>query len=318
MKAAVLAAAGQTPVYGDFPDPQPTDHAEVIVVTASALTQLTRSRAAGTHYSSTGGYPAVPGVDGTGTRPDGRRVYFALPEAPFGGMAERTLVRPSQLVDLPPGLDAVKAAALANPGMSCWAALKERAKFERGETVLVNGATGSAGRLAVQVAKFLGAKRVVATGRNAKALQALAGLGADATVDLTLDRAALGEEFQRQFAAGIDVVLDYLWGESAEVLLTAAAQAAPDAVPIRFVSIGSMSGPNIALPSAVLRSSGLQLMGSGISSVPWPRLLLAIGELFAAAGPGKFELPTEAVPLSEVGGRWSAPDSGARVVFTTR
>jgi NADPH:quinone reductase-like Zn-dependent oxidoreductase len=318
MKAAVIIAAGQPPVYGDFADPEPTDSAEVITVTASALTQLTRGRAAGTHYSSAGAYPLVPGVDGTGTRADGRRVYFALPEAPFGGMGERTLVKPALLVDLPPGLDAVQAAALANPGMSCWAALVERARFVPGETVLVNGATGSAGRLAVQVARFLGAKRVIATGRNQGALREGAALGADATVDLTLEPAALAEEFKRQFAPGIDVVLDYLWGPSAEILLTAAAQAAPEGVAVRFVSIGSMAGPDLALPSALLRSSGLQLMGSGLRSVPFPRLLRSIANLFAAALPGKFELPTEAVPLSEIGTRWSAPDTGARVVFTTR
>jgi NADPH:quinone reductase-like Zn-dependent oxidoreductase len=316
MKAAVISAAGLPPVYGDFPDPQPNGTAEVILVAASALTQLTRGRAAGTHYSSTGGYPLVPGVDGTGSRLDGRPVYFALPEAPFGGMAERTLVQPSLLVDLPADLDPVKAAALANPGMSCWAALKERAKFIRGESVLVNGATGSAGRLAVQVARFLGARRVVATGRNPQALRALANLGADATVDLTLDRAALEAEFKRQFAGGIDVVLDYLWGPSAEILLAAAAKAAPEGVPVRFVSIGSMAGPELALPSALLRSSGLQLMGSGLRSVPFPRLLQSIADLFLAAGPGRFEIPIEAVPLSQVAARWVAPDAGGRIVFT--
>jgi NADPH:quinone reductase-like Zn-dependent oxidoreductase len=316
MKAAVVTETGKPPVYGNFVDPKPAEGAQIIAVAASALTQLAKSRASGTHYSFKGVVPFVPGVDGTGTRDDGRRVYFILPEAPFGGMAERTLVKTSLCVDLPSGLDDVKAAGIANPGMSSWAALKERARFVKGETVLISGATGIAGRLAVQVAKYLGARKVIATGRNAKVLQALPAMGADVTVDLTRDAVALEEEFMKQFGEGVDVVLDYLWGESAVTLLVAAAKSAPEAVPIRFVSIGSAAGPNISLPSAVLRSSALELMGSGISSVPLARLLKAIEELFSAVGPGGFEIPIESVPLSRVGERWSSPDSGARTVFT--
>jgi len=317
MKAAVVTETGKPPVYGDFSDPKRAEGAQIIAVAASALTHLTKSRAAGTHYSFKGDFPFVPGVDGTGTCEDGRRVYFIMPEAPFGGMAERTLVKTSLCVDLPAGLDEVKAAAIANPGMSSWAALKERAKFVKGETVLINGGTGIAGRLAVQVAKYLGAKKVIATGRNAKVLQALPALGADVTVDLTQNAVALEDEFKRQFSDGIDVVLDYLWAESAEILLLAAAKSAPEGVPIRYVTIGSAGGPKISLPSALLRSSGLELMGSGLNSVPMVRLVKAIEELLSATVPGGFEIPTESVPLSRIAERWSSPDSSVRTVFTT-
>jgi NADPH:quinone reductase-like Zn-dependent oxidoreductase len=258
----------------------------------------------------------VPGIDGTGTCEDGRRVYFAMPEAPFGGMAERTTVKTSLCVELPFDLDDVKAAAIANPGVSSWAALKERAKLVEGETVLINGATGIAGRLAVQVAKYLGAKKVIATGRNAKVLPSLNGLGADVTVDLTKDAAALEDEFKAQFSQGIDVVLDYLWAESAEILLVAAAKSAREAVPIRFVSIGSASGPKISLPGAILRSSALELMGSGINSIPIERLVKAIAELFSATARGGFKISTHSVPLSKIAEYWSSHDSSARTVFT--
>ena len=258
----------------------------------------------------------MPGIDGTGTCEDGRRVYFVMPEAPFGGMAERTIVKTSLCVELPSDLDDVKAVAIANPGMSSWASLKERAKLAEGETVLINGATGIAGRLAVQVAKYLGAKKVIATGRNPKVLQSLNALGADVTVDLTQDAVALEDDSKAQFSEGIDVVLDYLWAESAEILLVAAAKSAPEAVPIRFVAIGSASGPKISLPSAVLRSSALELMGSGINSIPIARLIKAITELFAATLHGGFEISTKSVPLSQIADCWSNHDSSVRTVFT--
>src|SRR5581483_1939571 len=168
MKAAIVTAAGTLPTFGDFRTPAAQQGLELVNVTAAALSNLTKGRAAGSHYSSENQYPFVPGVDGVGTTPDGHRVYFAMPEAPFGAMAEQTLVDPRRTIFVPDSLDDITAAALANPGMSCWAALVERAHFQPGETVLINGATGSSGTVAVQVAKHLGAKKVIATGRNDK------------------------------------------------------------------------------------------------------------------------------------------------------
>ena len=159
---------------------------------------------------------------------------------------------------------------MAIPGMSSWAALVERAHFVAGETVLVNGATGTSGRLAIQIAKHLGAKKVIATGRDAKAFDDLRALGADVVILLTQERDALEAAFKAAFAQRIDVVLDYLWGPSAETLIVAAAKASPDGVPVRFVQIGSISGADINVPGATLRSTALQLMGSGIGSVPYP------------------------------------------------
>lgn len=201
--------------------------------------------------------------------------------------------------------------------MSSWAAFKERARLARGETVLINGATGTSGRLAVQIAKYLGAKKVIATGRHAATLAALVNLGADATVSLAQDKKALEDNFEAHFSEGVDVVLDYVWGESAETLLAAAAKAAPDAVPIRFVGIGAVSALNITLPSAVLRSSALEMMGSGINSVPLPRLVKAVQELIAAAMIAGFDVATKPVPLAQVADHWSKTDPAKPTVFTT-
>jgi NADPH:quinone reductase-like Zn-dependent oxidoreductase len=312
MKAAIVTQAGQTaPAFGEFEAPVAGAGEVIVQVAAAAISPLVRARAAGTHYSSGGAFPFVAGVDGTGRLADGRRVAFALPRAPFGAMAERVPVPEAHVVPLPDGLDDVTAAALINPGMSSWAALTERAKLKPGETVLVNGATGAAGQIAVHVARHLGASRVIATGRNEAALAAL---GADATIVLGDDPDALERSAKAEFARGVDVVLDYLWGPSAERLLIAGAKAGADGVPIRFVQIGSISGGEISLPGAVLRSSAIELMGSGIGSIALERLVAAIGGMLAAAAQDGFALPAKAMKLADVAQAWALDSE--RVVLT--
>jgi NADPH:quinone reductase-like Zn-dependent oxidoreductase len=320
MKAAVVSEPGQKPQYTDFPEPVAKEGEELISVRAAALSHFTKSRASGAHYSADGMFPAIAGADGVGATQDGRRVYFVLPEAPNGAMAEKTVVRSRQSIDLPAGIDDMTAAAIANPGMSAWAALIERAHLQTGETVLINGATGTAGRLAVQIAKYLGASKVIATGRDAEALEEVRGLGADVVIPFDLDspnpqgskqyEAALKE----QFATGINVVVDYLWGKSAETVIIAIAKAVDDATPVRFVHVGGASGGDIALPGAALRSSAIVLMGSGNKSVPLPRLLASIKSVFGAFVPARLSIKTKVVPLAEVEQTWN--DNGkSRIVF---
>jgi len=316
MKAAIVRGPGQTPVYGDFETPVPVAGERRIAVTAAAISPLVKGRAAGTHYSSSGRFPFVVGIDGVGRLDDGSRVYFILPRAPFGSMAEQTVVPAAQCVPLPDGLDDVTAAAIANPGMSSWAAFTERAHLVAGETVLVNGATGTAGRLAVQIARHLGARKIVATGRNLEALRAVAALGADVTIPLVDDAAALEASFAEQFTAGVHVVIDYLWGKSAERMLIAAARAGADTVSIRFVQVGSVSGSDISLPAAVLRSLPIALMGSGLGSVPPDRLVNAIRGLLHATVPAGLAIASTPVPLAEVEQAWPKDDSTRRTVFT--
>ena len=316
MKAAVVLGAGRTPVYADFAEPEPAAGESLIHVTAAALSQVTKSRASGQHYSSSGRFPFVAGVDGVGRLGDGARVYFVLPRAPYGAMAERTVAPSARCLALPDELDDVTAAAIANPGMSSWAAYTERAQLKAGETVLVNGAAGTAGRLAVQIARHLGAGKVIATARNAEALKSVAALGADVTIALVDDDTALEERFRQEFAQGVDVVIDYLWGRSAERLLIAGAKAGREAVPIRFVQIGAVSGPDIVLPSAALRSSAIVLTGSGIGSVPFDRFVHAIAGVLRAAVPAGLKIATTPVPLAEVDNAWPRDDSARRTVFT--
>src|ERR1700733_10904288 len=131
MKAAVVMGAGQTPRYADFSEPTPAAGESKITVTAAAISQVVRSRASGRHYSSSGQFPLVAGVDGVGRLDDGGRVYFGMPRAPYGSMAERAVAPPSRCLALPDELDDVTAAGIANPGMSSWAAVEERAPPSR-------------------------------------------------------------------------------------------------------------------------------------------------------------------------------------------
>lgn len=323
MKAGMIMAAGKTPVYGEFNEPVASEGKEVITVSASALSHFSKSRSSGSHYSSDGVFPSVVGADGVGRTADGRRVYFALPEAPYGALAEKSLVRSKQCIPVPDGLDDVTAAAIANPGMSVWAALVERAQLQAGETVLINGATGTAGRLAVQLAKHLGASKVIATGRNESELQELLSVGADVVIPFALGAShPLGAKHYEQvlsaeFAHGIDVVVDYLWGESAKTIIVAVAKTMETGKPVRFVHVGEASGEeNIELPGAALRSSAIQLMGSGIKSVPFSRLLDSVKSVFEAAVPAKLQIATKTVSLSAIEETWLSATGKPRVVFT--
>jgi NADPH:quinone reductase-like Zn-dependent oxidoreductase len=322
LKAAIITAAGRSPVYGDFREPEAREGMELVSVTASALSQFSKSRSSGSHYISEGVFPSVAGADGVGRTVDGRRVYFALPEAPFGALAEKSLVRSQQCVAIPEGVDDITAAAIANPGMSAWAALVERAHLQPGEMVLVNGATGSAGRLAVQLAKHLGAGRVIATGRNERELKALLSLGADVVIPFTLnasdpqDAKQYEQALIAEFAHGINVVVDYLWGQTARAIIAAITRSVEDARPVRFVHVGAASGQeNIEIPSAALRSSAIQLMGSGAKSVPFPRLFDAIGKVFAITASANLHIATKSMPLAAIEEGWTAPGN-PRVVMT--
>ena len=199
MKAAIVDGTGANARLCRFPAPAPAEGERLVKVTAAALTQLARGRASGAHYSSSGAYPFVAGVDGVGRLEDGARVYFLLPRAPYGAFAEETVVSAAQCLPVPDDLDDVTAAAIANPGMSSWAALVDRARLAAGRDRARQRRDRNAGRLAVQIAKHLGAKKVIATGRSPEALASLAALGADATIALGADDAAARGAVSRRF-----------------------------------------------------------------------------------------------------------------------
>jgi NADPH:quinone reductase-like Zn-dependent oxidoreductase len=318
MNAAVVRAFDAPPIYTTFADPIPQEGEALVKVTAAGLHPIVKALASGSHYGSTGELPFIPGVDGVGKLEDGTRVFFGGARSPYGTFAEQGLAASWMCLPLPDALDDATAAGVANPAMSSWAALTARAKFAAGESVLILGATGVAGQLAVQVAKRLGARRVVAAGRNPKALESLKSLGADETISLEQDHAALVAAFRREYAeAGVDVVLDYLWGQPAESLLEAIAQRGlKKATPrLRFIQIGASAGPSIALPAATLRSSALEIMGSGFGSASIDQLRLAVADFFQTAAKNPFHFQIKTAPLSEVEKLWNTREQGTRLVF---
>jgi NADPH:quinone reductase-like Zn-dependent oxidoreductase len=317
MNAAVVESFGKPPRYTTFREPV-ADAGEVLVkVRAAALSNLVKGQASGHHYSSTSELPLVPGNDGVGTLPDGSRVYFIGPRAPFGTMAEWSVVSPRRTILLPDEVDDVTAAALGNPGLASWGALLGRARLQPGESVLVNGATGVAGQQASQVAKYLGARRVIATGRSEAMLEKLRELGADEIIWLRQPKEALVPEF-RAALADVDVVLDYVWGPSAECILEAASgRGGMGGEPrIRYVQIGAISGDPISVKGEWLRSSGLELMGSGLGSLSDGAILESLKAMYEAAASTGLEIDVEAVPLAEVESVWNRTESGRRTVFT--
>jgi NADPH:quinone reductase-like Zn-dependent oxidoreductase len=318
MNAAVVSSFAAPPRFTTFVEPVAAEGERLVNVSAVGLHPIVKALAKGAHYGSSGELPFIAGIDGVGRLEDGARVYFGIARSPFGSFSERTLAASWMCLPLPEGIDDVTAAGIANPAMSSWAALTARAKFAAGESVLILGATGVAGRLAIQIAKRLGARRVVAAGRNPQALEQLKTLGADAVISLDQDQAALVSAFRSELVeAGVDVVLDYVWGQPAERVLEAISQKGlrKASSRIRFIQIGDSAGKTIALTAATLRSSGLELLGSGFGSASLDQILVALGEFFQVAAKKPFQFETKAAPLREVETLWNDTKEGIRLVF---
>ncbi|WP_194897448.1 quinone oxidoreductase family protein [Catenulispora pinisilvae] len=316
MHAAVVTSFDHTPTFSEFPAPVPEGPDQLLVdVLAAGLHPRVRSQANGSHYTSTDQLPLIPGIDGVGRDADGNLRYFILFDSPYGAMAQQTLIDPRRSVVLPADADPVPLAAAMNPAMSSWVALRRRTTFTPGQSVLVLGATGSAGRMAVQVAKHLGAARVVAAGRDPRALAELPALGADTVVSIAGPAAEAADRLAAA-AADTDVVLDYVWGEPTAAAMAAIVTGRADrAKPLTWIEIGSVGGREALIPSAALRASRLQIIGSGQGSVPTADIAAELPALAERIAAGDFAVDARAVPLSEVEKSWDDSGDGKRVVF---
>ncbi|MEV5413722.1 zinc-binding alcohol dehydrogenase family protein [Thermopolyspora sp. NPDC052614] len=312
MKAAVVNSFGVPPAYQDFRDPKPGDGETVVTVHAAALQPIVKRLAAGTHYTSGTSAGFVPGIDGVGVDETGRRVYFLFPKPPFGAMAEKSLVAIDATAPIPEDLPSDRAAAIAAAGVASWTALSRRAHLRPDETVLVLGATGAAGGMALQTARHLGASKVIAVGRDEAKLNRL-----NADVHIALNDDA-DKKLREQFDQGVDVVLDFLWGEPALRTLTAATKdrASRAGEPrLRYVQLGTSAGDDIPIRGDMLRGSGLELIGSGIGSVAVRDYAACAGELLAAAPAAGFDTPFTSLPLPAVADAWNG-DPNVRYILT--
>jgi NADPH:quinone reductase-like Zn-dependent oxidoreductase len=318
MDAAVVTSFDEPPHYRKFPVPEARNPDEILVdVLAVGLHPRVRTGAAGAHYTSSGTLPMIPGVDGVGRRADGQAVYFVAVDDVIGTMADRALVDERRAIELPDGTDVARIAAAMNPAMSSWVALRRRVPIEPGQSVLILGATGNAGTMAVQVAQRLGAGRVVGAGRNHTRLAALATLGADDLVQLTGDTEATTHALA-DAAAEVDIVLDYLWGTPAQQAIVALLSARSDrSRALNWIQIGATAGPTMELPSVALRSANLRIQGNGQGAVSTQAYLAELPSLVDEINAGTITVTPNVLPLTEVEQAWSHPDPpGERTVLT--
>jgi NADPH:quinone reductase-like Zn-dependent oxidoreductase len=328
MKAAVLYPGGGAPLFTDVPEPVPQNDKEVsVIVKAVAIKHLDKSRASGQHYSSDAQYSnAAPrengrviGGDGVCLLEDGTRVYGM---GVSGMLAEKAIIDKNRIVVVPAGLDDATAAALPNAVIGAAMALRFKADIQPGDVVLINGATGFTGRVAVQIARHYGAKKIIVTGRNPVSLNELLSLGADEIVPVTLD----DEAFKTRLAGihaqtPIGIVIDYLWGHSAEIIFTCLKGDGSFTNRVRYVSVGSITGDLIQLSAANLRSVDLQLSGSGLGA--WSRAQVGqlfseiLPEMFSLAAAGRLKVQTSTTKLADIAAIWDLyiPD-GRRLVVT--
>jgi NADPH:quinone reductase-like Zn-dependent oxidoreductase len=319
MKAAILHSADSVPVYGDFGDPAASEGSQIVEFVAAGIHQLTRSVAAGRHYSRGGVFPVIPGLNAVARAADGELVFTSSGEPPYGTFAELIPSPDAMRFPLPAGARPEAVAAGVNPGMASWLPLQAR-QAEAGSlgTVLVLGVTGMSGYLAAQNARLLGAARVVGAGRSQSGLDRAAAAGAQA-VTLTGDRDADAEALAKVLDGDPPgLVLDFVWGPVAETAFQALARQGPgeDSADIKYVQIGALAGTEAAVPSSLLRSRKLTISGSGAGSVPADQIKTQIPRYIQLIADGSVQVPFRTFPLSDISAAWIAStQTGPRVVL---
>jgi NADPH:quinone reductase-like Zn-dependent oxidoreductase len=302
MRAAVIRVPGGTPALEQFADPQAGPGLSVGTLVAASLNPLDVLLVNGQipfrqlQPRSIAGYEAVVQLD------DGTRCYLAGPPAPFGALAELVPVPDSAGFPVPAGVDPGLAAALGVAGLVGWVALDYRAHLQTGETVLVLGAGGSAGQLALQSARILGAGRVVGAARG-KDLEQAAERGADSVIDLADDQ-AIDAGVAAAAPGGYDVIVDFLWGASAPYAINHANVGA------RYIQVGSSAGPTSTITAAAIRNKLLTLVGQGMVGTPDEVRRSAYAQLMRHAADGKFTLGLEQTRLDDISQTWARLKAG--------
>jgi NADPH2:quinone reductase len=294
MRAAVLREYGAVPEIGTFASPRATNGDAVVDVLVAGLNPNDLQRASGAFYSGAPQLPSVPGREGIGRLQDGTRVYFDESVPPYGSMAERTLVPRDALLEVADRVDDAVAAALGNTGLGGWLALEWRSGLQPGETVLVLGASGAVGSIAVQAARLLGAGRVVAADRPSPRLHEL---GADAVVEVDGGE-DLADRIREAAQGEVHVTIDMLWGAPAIAAMNAAARFA------RHVEVGSMAGQEIALPAPLIRSASIDVRGFSVAHPPLDLKRDAYLRLTRHAADGDITVDVNPCPLDDVADAW--------------
>jgi NADPH:quinone reductase-like Zn-dependent oxidoreductase len=306
MRAAILREYG-VPEPGDYAEPQvPAEAAgeqAIVDVLAAGLNPVDVAICSGRFYAGPPPLPCIAGREGVGLLGE-RRVYFDGPVLPYGSMAERALIETRSTYDVPDGVEDGVAVALGISGLAAWLALTWRAALQPGEHVLVLGASGVLGQIAVQAAKRLGAARVVAAARSPEGLERCLELGADAAVRLD-GRDDLAQQLADAGEGRLDVVVDPLFGEP----FTAAVQAASFGA--RIVQLGAGAGADATLASPAVRGKMLVIMGHTNFAAPPEIKREAYEHLAALAASGELEIGVDPLGLEDVAEAWARLNAGS-------
>lgn len=311
MKAAIIDEPGASIRVGDFPDPVPTTEESVMDVEAAGIHPVVRSLAAGRQYGSANLYPVVPGIDCVASGDDGASRYVGSIRPPWGTIAQQVAARRGPTV--PDGVDSSVIAATLNPGMSSWVQLSRRLRqVDELGCVIVVGATGVAGGIAVQSALALGASRVVGIGRDQDGLARVGRLGA---VPVSLDR---GTEGLRDALNGASpsLVLDYVWNDAAEVVWDALRiqGMSDDQDDIDYVQLGTTGGNRAALLGDLLRSRRITVRGGGAGSTPVAEIVAELPTFIEHIAKGETAAAVRRFPLSRIDEAWEHRGPGRAVI----
>ncbi|WP_116040442.1 quinone oxidoreductase family protein [Amycolatopsis palatopharyngis] len=300
MRAAVVSSTDRPPEVGEFPEPPETG--DVGRVLAAGLNPVDRAIAAGSMPLHVLRPPAVAGFEGIAERADGSRVYFSAPRAPYGSFAERVPLAGAETAPVPAGLDPVAAAAIGVPGIAAWLALTKAGALQAGESVLVLGATGAVGRVAIQAARALGASRIVGTARSSAGFDLIERTGASAVS--TADPDVLASELTRVAAGGFDVVVDTLWGPPLVAALGSVRRGG------RIAQVGNAAGVQADVAAPAFRNRRVSIVGHSNFLASAQDREVAFGRVAELAAQGALRVDSDAVPLAEFGAAWQGLADG--------
>jgi NADPH:quinone reductase len=317
MPAAVILKYATSPQYLPWPVPRRRagQGQALIRVLAAPISPLDLLCASGVSYFGPPALPYIPGVQGIGlveeadTLPPGQRVWFSSDagmKPGNGSLALYCIINETDTLALPEEIDNAAAASLGLSAIAAWMALTWRGQLQPGEQVLVLGASGAVGQVAVQAARLLGAGRVIAASRNEAGRTRALARGADAVVDLTgEDVVEISKRISAACKGPLDLVIDPVWGPPAEAAIRALG------IGGRLVNIGSSAGSTVPIESASLRSRLHNILGYTNNGLTGQQKAAAFSEILTHAAAGRISVERETLPLSRISEAWERQAASA-------
>jgi len=296
MRAAVVEVYGQPPSIREYDEPVESEGQEVVEIELAGINPIDLAIASGTFDAGAPPLPYVPGREGIAVNGDGERIWFDSPMFPFGSMAEKAPIAAGSGFTVIDDIESETALALGIAGMAAWLSIQWRGQLKAGESVLILGASGSVGQIAVQVARLLGAATVIGAARSESGRGVVGGLGVDEVIDTEPER--LTAAIQEASGGGVDLIIDNLWGEPA-----AAAMLALN-VNGRLVQVGNSASRESTLKAGPIRGTGASILGHRNFQAPLDVQESAFRQLCQYALADEIKIDVEAIPLDDVADAW--------------